>query len=609
MTATKDDRNTNLSSLSGDMQLAIEGLVNMQYAPGSAEPDSTVEGADATEGNAGSSGDEEAVVAPIPWRERNGQYPYLVRGAYLRCSCGTHTRKLNLPFSHGSYIGNVEYPLMNAMDNVPGEGSGNISPFGICQSQACPNNLGTILLKSEKVDPVTGQLHPVYTEDNVKGPPCMAIIVGPWQNTHPETMIGAAGETQYEAITVGSFLVCLYEGIIEPLTSGQPLLDRVMLGKLYESLSIEGLLEIDPEKLSPESQECYIEALNQRMEAMSPDDLIGLGVFALASIQTEIYQNHLDKRIEGIRNSNKGDDIANVPLDERNWLIGYYEARHPANAKKMNDFLNPIESCSEYEKHIRDIVEEIKYLSYASSDPYHTVLFNCLSKINIKDHHFEGNQYFQVGFFNTKNIYIDVGRVIELDSDGELVADGIGGYTVFFHEIGHAIDRILGTPSTALDEAITGDVRGALRVYIESQYPVPPTQQDISDVDAILDSLMANAPPMTSTGDQGRDAIAASVQTSTFEHFRDNVLNRLDDDTASDVYGGVTDNRIHGNWGHWLDDEGKSYWVDKGHLPSSEFFANAFSRYLTGYDDAIKSIENNLATPSRLFVKMMENAK
>ena len=31
-------------------------------------------------------------------------YPYVVRGATMYCSCGTHTRKLDMPASHGSYI-------------------------------------------------------------------------------------------------------------------------------------------------------------------------------------------------------------------------------------------------------------------------------------------------------------------------------------------------------------------------------------------------------------------------------------------------------------------------------------------------------------------------
>ncbi|MDR0469897.1 MAG: DUF4280 domain-containing protein [Peptococcaceae bacterium] len=217
--------NVSLSSLSEKEQEAINDLINSQYAPESPGAGSSAGDADSVADSAG--GDESA---PVPWRERGGgQYPYLVRGAYLHCQHGSHMRRLNLPQSHGYYIG--EDPLMNAMDNVPGEGFGNIPPFGVCQAPAGPKGVGTVLLKAEKNNPITGGPYTdangniLKIDDNVKGPPCTAIYVGQWQNAHQETLIGAADETPYEAITVGSFLVCQYMGIVEPMTSGQPELD------------------------------------------------------------------------------------------------------------------------------------------------------------------------------------------------------------------------------------------------------------------------------------------------------------------------------------------------------------------------------------------------
>ena len=41
-------------------------------------------------------------------------YPYVVRGATMYCSCGTHTRKLDMPASHGSYI--RDKAMMNRTD-------------------------------------------------------------------------------------------------------------------------------------------------------------------------------------------------------------------------------------------------------------------------------------------------------------------------------------------------------------------------------------------------------------------------------------------------------------------------------------------------------------
>ena len=63
-----------------------------------------------------------------------GTYEYLVRGATLICSNGTHKRKLNLPKCHGVYIG--EHPVMHELECVSeavcGRDKCNIAFFGIC---------------------------------------------------------------------------------------------------------------------------------------------------------------------------------------------------------------------------------------------------------------------------------------------------------------------------------------------------------------------------------------------------------------------------------------------------------------------------------------------
>ena len=59
-------------------------------------------------------------------------YPYVVRGATMYCSCGTHTRKLDMPASHGSYI--RDKAMMNRTDCKVGIDK-NIPPFGACRSE------------------------------------------------------------------------------------------------------------------------------------------------------------------------------------------------------------------------------------------------------------------------------------------------------------------------------------------------------------------------------------------------------------------------------------------------------------------------------------------
>ena len=97
---------------------------------------------------------------------------YLVRGALLRCSKGSHPRRLNLPTSHGVY--SKEHPIIRK-DDYKEE---NISHFGVCQSSTPPEG-------------------------------CIPNITGEWSTVNGQ------------AVTMDSYLVCNCMGTIEPLTSGQ----------------------------------------------------------------------------------------------------------------------------------------------------------------------------------------------------------------------------------------------------------------------------------------------------------------------------------------------------------------------------------------------------
>jgi hypothetical protein len=59
---------------------------------------------------------EEKINQYMKNHSETGIYEYLVRGATLICSNGTHKRKLNLPKCHGVYIG--EHPVMHELECV-----------------------------------------------------------------------------------------------------------------------------------------------------------------------------------------------------------------------------------------------------------------------------------------------------------------------------------------------------------------------------------------------------------------------------------------------------------------------------------------------------------
>lgn len=131
---------------------------------------------------------------------------YLVRGALLKCNCGSHPRRLNLPQCHGVYV--LDHPVISEYDCVP---ENNISYFGVCQAETPPSGSEEILL-DEFV-----QEEQQSTGKEVQGLRCVPEIHGKWENTNKATKISGNGT----AVTTNSYLVCTCGGLIEPVTSGK----------------------------------------------------------------------------------------------------------------------------------------------------------------------------------------------------------------------------------------------------------------------------------------------------------------------------------------------------------------------------------------------------
>ena len=120
---------------------------------------------------------------------------YIVRGAKMRCSYGSHARRINLPVSHGSYAS--EKGKMNMDDCVSDD---NISYFGIC-SGSCPDS--EIYLVGENGETVSGKK-------------CCYMNYDSWQNCKEDSLVEGK-----PALTTDSYLVCAYEGVIKFISKGQ----------------------------------------------------------------------------------------------------------------------------------------------------------------------------------------------------------------------------------------------------------------------------------------------------------------------------------------------------------------------------------------------------
>lgn len=126
------------------------------------------------------------------------KYYYVVRGAEIFCDCGSHMRKLNLPVSHGSFVG--DKPMMHERDCKVEE---NISSFGICYSEK--NQSGeTIYLIS-------------MDNQQIQGKPCCPELLGDtWTKTKSKVKVD--GES---ALTTDSEMYCKLGGIIKFASNGQ----------------------------------------------------------------------------------------------------------------------------------------------------------------------------------------------------------------------------------------------------------------------------------------------------------------------------------------------------------------------------------------------------
>lgn len=145
--------------------------------------------------------------------EQEVQYPYVVRGAKIYCTCGSHVRKLDMPVSHGSYI--RDKAMMNQTDCKVGLEQ-NIPPFGACFSE---NKEGIDIKINDANDlvPFTDENgNPVEPQLPIEGKLCEPKLAAQWMGAQENTLV--EGEP---ALNVNCSITCSYGGTIGFMDSGQ----------------------------------------------------------------------------------------------------------------------------------------------------------------------------------------------------------------------------------------------------------------------------------------------------------------------------------------------------------------------------------------------------
>lgn len=146
-------------------------------------------------------------------QEQEVQYPYVVRGAKIYCTCGSHVRKLDMPVSHGSYIRGKA--MMNEKDCKVGIEQ-NIPPFGACFSE---NKAGIDIEINDAKDlvPYTDENgNPVEIQLPIEGKLCEPKLAAQWQEAQEDTLVDGQ-----PALKVNCSITCSYGGTIAFMDSGQ----------------------------------------------------------------------------------------------------------------------------------------------------------------------------------------------------------------------------------------------------------------------------------------------------------------------------------------------------------------------------------------------------
>lgn len=143
--------------------------------------------------------------------------PYVVRGALLRCSCGTHKRRLDLRKDHGMVFtdedGNM-FPMATTADcllETEDEANANIKYFGICKNTLNPPTTDNIYLVGEN------------GEGRIKGPKCDLSIDKEkgWQRIKEDAKLNESN-----LLTMDSILICRRCALVEIETNGMEYTDN-----------------------------------------------------------------------------------------------------------------------------------------------------------------------------------------------------------------------------------------------------------------------------------------------------------------------------------------------------------------------------------------------
>jgi hypothetical protein len=319
-------------------------------------------------------------------------------------------------------------------------------------------------------------------------------------------------------------------------------------------------------------------------------------------------------------------DVSEMSEENLKRLVILYEYLNPETAQKMNTLLatGRDNTLTELDKN------SIKYIAYTAPEPYRSVYLEYVGSYEIGA--FGGNRA-DGKIIDKEHYYSKDNKFYFTNDTAAFSGDARGAYTTWFHESGHATDCNAYTDTqyfclnfttynekmgdtVTLQEAIYYDVYNNIEAKIRTMIMID------SSVNRVLDTFMYGGD--ASDLSPKEIYVRNTVINFYYKGERDDLTGTVNE-AASDIYGGVTNLIIDVGYGHrpTLDDGEKKtdesyqkkleeyrYWYEANGgatgAQSKELFAEYFSYYMTGNEEAIESMREHFPQASIVLDEMID---
>ena len=309
---------------------------------------------------------------------------------------------------------------------------------------------------------------------------------------------------------------------------------------------------------------------------------------SMMNLRLRMVNTALKAKLEAIRFN--ADTFGFLSDSYKDAVVRDYETNNPGQVEMINKVLSDPD-LTDAEK------RDIKFLIYTSPEPYRSIYLQHISKYKVIVYTPSKNEgsYYRP---STGEIYLK-------DGDRTFRFNPRGPYNTFFHESGHAIDdyekgrgdmtESFRYNGMTLNECLTADVRNYVEDYMKETYPELTEAQREKLLRSL--NLTDDASYQYGGSDKGLSKVLQNYRKEIVAHMNSDLDGDVNE-CPSDVYGGVTNNAIIGDWGHRKDatDKNYTYWYN-GSKPTghqeSELWAEFFAAKMTRDEAALKSIKSH----------------